>query len=166
MMYLGWFCHPFMVGNQWAPLIWKQVYELWEIILLMISSLPLSLFLLTLDLPLYRNWTSWTLFKKPFIALYYFHLSVSLLYFLGDFLTTLSSKLLSISVFNFQEFFFFLIALRIFLLNTASCPCFIVAVSSVSEDINKVYFWVFFFFAVVYFGLYLIKGFPQKSDNP
>lgn len=51
-----------------------------------------------------------------------------------------------------------------FLLKIASCPCFTVALSSASEDINNKGFLVAVIVCLV--GLYLTKGFPQKSDNP
>lgn len=73
----------------------SSLYEFWEIILLMIPSPPLSV--LSQELPLFRNWTSWTLLRS-YLVFYYFHLSVSLLYLLGDFLTNLSSKLLSLKI--------------------------------------------------------------------
>lgn len=54
-------------------------------------------------------------------------------------------------------------ALRVLLLKIVSCPCFTVAVSFVSEDVNNV---CGVFVVAVCFGLYHIKGFLQKSDNP
>lgn len=55
-----------------------------------------------------------------------------------------------------------------FLFKIASCPCFRVAVSSISEDINNkgVFFFLVVVAVVICFGIYLIKVFPQTPDNP
>ena len=67
---LMWFHHPFMLGTWWAfwpgnkSLICAKLFCPWV--------LPLH-FLCSLELPLFRNWTFWSLLKS-YVVSYYFYL--------------------------------------------------------------------------------------------
>lgn len=138
-----------------------SLYEFWEIILLMIPSPPIPLFFL---------WNFHYLEIGPPV------LSLHLVLFSTIFISLFalpSGRLPPKFVFQtieFKNFVYVLTFEELFfcLFLECSCPCVTVAVSSVSEDIEQGFVFVFLVVVavVVCFGLYLIKVFPQKSDNP
>ena len=115
-----------------------SLYEFWETILLMIFFPQLSLF---------SPWNSHYLeIGPPGLSLNVILFSTIFiflsLYFLRDFLSTVSSKLLSLTFLLFlfsKRSSFCLFAIGGFLLKPASCPYFTVTLSSISGEIkNKV----------------------------